>query len=59
MTKPLMKISKWNSLSSRLGAKKMKVIEQIRIVSIIVIDLRDLYLKRSRKVKFLLEDLED
>jgi len=56
MTRPLMKISKLNSLRRRVGAKKIKMIEQIRIVRIMVIDLRDLYLKRSRKLKFLLED---
>ena len=33
----------------------MKVIEQIKIVRKIVINLRDLYLKRYKNVKFFLE----
>lgn len=43
-------MSKWNLSIRRVGAMKMKVIEQIKTVKAIVSNRSDLYLNRSRNV---------
>ena len=53
MAAPLRNMSKLNWLSMRVGVRYCRANTQSRNIRVIVITLRDLYLKRSRMVNFL------